>query len=264
MATLEDKILGEKREYYCSSSSDEEEENLPTTYKTEKLEKWNGVSSNTGPKGVLRDWERFKESEKDKRDGSALKQQEMMKKSSMVCRSALDEEEDKILENDPDLLELLTDDYLQEYQKQRMREMLDKFGKLCFGDVVHLKNSEEFLDAIDNENKTITVIIHIYDENVPGCDVMNGCLISLAKEYPLVKFCKIIGSAVNVSKNFKKEGIPALLVYKNGEVIGNFIHVTDYLGEDFFSTDVESFLKEHGFLNDEQRRPAINLCNKID
>ena len=39
-------------------------------------------------------------------------------------------------------------------------------------------------------------------------------------------------------------GVPALLVYQKGELIGNFIRLSDELGDDFFATDVESFLVE--------------------
>ena len=69
---------------------------------------------------------------------------------------------------------------------------------------------------------------------------------------------------MNVSKHFRKEGIPALLVYKGGQMIGNFIHITDSLGEDFYSTDVETFLTEHGLLNDKNCRPTIISHNQND
>lgn len=42
--------------------------------------------------------------------------------------------------------------------------------------------------------------------------------------------------------------LPALLVYKAGELLGNFLSVTKHLTEDFFATDVESFLNEYGLL----------------
>lgn len=68
MATLEDKILNEKLEYYCSSSSEDEgkdseasdsEETKPESVNSGEApsvscNEWNGTSSNTGPKGVLR------------------------------------------------------------------------------------------------------------------------------------------------------------------------------------------------------------------
>lgn len=118
---------------------------------------------------------------------------QLIKKLSLTCRSALDEEKEKLNETDPDLVNLLTDDFLLEYQKQRMKEMLAKTEKLYFGKVIDLESADQFLQAIDEEDKSVTIIIHIYENNVPGCEAMNGCLISLAEEYPCVKFCRILG-----------------------------------------------------------------------
>lgn len=70
MSTLEDKILGEKLHYYCSSSSEDEEnddsgesdkeygdvkytENA-ARYMASSYSEWDGTSSNTGPKGVIK------------------------------------------------------------------------------------------------------------------------------------------------------------------------------------------------------------------
>ena len=52
--------------------------------------------------------------------------------------------------------------------------------------------------------------------------------------------------------------------------MSNFIRVTDQLGEDFYATDVESFLLEHGMLPSKEdvpaiiRGPAINKDNDDD
>lgn len=37
-------------------------------------------------------------------------------------------------------------------------------------------------------------------------------------------------------------------MYKAGELLGNFLSVNKRLNEDFFATDVESFLNEYGLL----------------
>ncbi|KAK8772951.1 hypothetical protein V5799_012517 [Amblyomma americanum] len=60
-----------------------------------------------------------------------------------------------------------------------------------------------------------------------------------------------------MSRHFECKGVPALLVYKNGNLIGNFVRLTDEFGEDFFSGDVESFLVEHGFLPDQSLLPTV-------
>ncbi|XP_011705423.1 PREDICTED: phosducin-like protein isoform X2 [Wasmannia auropunctata] len=278
MSTLEDKILGEKLHYYCSSSSEDEgndsgdsedKECDDVKYADDTAQyiepsylEWDGTSSNTGPKGVIKDWQRYKQLEAEKRESQEKERLQLIKKLSLTCRSALDEEKEKLNETDPELANLLTDEFLLEYQRQRMKEMLAKTEKLCFGKVIDLENTDQFLQAVDGEDKSVIVIVHIYEDNVSGCEAMNGCLISLAEEYPYVKFCKILGSIAGVSKQFKKFGVPTLLVYKNGQVIGNFVHVTDHLGVDFYSSDVEAFLIEHGILADKNCIPLIVLKNE--
>lgn len=208
MSTLEDKILGEKLHYYCSSSSEDEGNDSADSDKESEHEKspraitdsmepsfseWDGTSSNTGPKGVLKDWKRYKQLEAEKREEQERERLELIKKLSLTCRSSLDEEKDKILETDPDMAELLADEFLLDYQRQRMKEMLARAEKLRFGRVLNLETTDQFLEAIDNEDKSVTVVVHIYEKNVPGCEAMNGCLISVAEDYPFVKFCKILG-----------------------------------------------------------------------
>ncbi|XP_012227053.1 phosducin-like protein [Linepithema humile] len=277
MSTLEDKILGEKLHYYCSSSSEDEENDSGESdkeyddvkytednaqYVTPSYSEWDGTSSNTGPKGVIKDWQRYKQLEAEKREAREKEKLQLIKKLSLSCRSALDEEKEKLNETDPDLANLITDKFLLKYQRQRMKEMLAKAEKLCFGKVIDLQSADQFLEAIDEEDKSVTVIVHIYESNVPGCEAMNGCLVSLAEDYPHVKFCTILGSIAGLSKQFKKFGVPALLVYKKGQVIGNFVHMTEHLGIDFYSSDVEAFLIEHGMLVDKNCVPPIVLKNE--
>ena len=42
----------------------------------------------------------------------------------------------------------------------------------------------------------------------------------------------------------RKMGCPALLIYKNAELIGNFVRMGDEFGDEFCSSDVENFLLE--------------------
>ena len=79
MATLDDKLLGEKLHYYCSSSEDEggsdTEEGgqssragpAPAPAPAPGPGAWDGSSANTGPKGVLKDWQRYKQLETEMR-----------------------------------------------------------------------------------------------------------------------------------------------------------------------------------------------------
>lgn len=275
MATLEDKILGNKLHNYCSSSEGEDsgdEENsredsgaaaLPDKGRDSVVpsscepSKWDGVSTNTGPKGVLKDWQRFKQLETEKIKEQEAQRLSLMKKLSLTCRSTLDDEKER-KDLDEEFCELLSDEFLEQFRKQRMHEMLSKSSLLPKFGVLHdLLNGEQFLAAVDDENKNVTVIVHIYEDKVPGCKIMNSCLSELCQEYVQVKFCKLLSTAAGMSNRFKAGGVPALLVYKGGQVVGNFVRVTDELGDEFYVGDVENFLIEHGMIVDKSCVPNI-------
>ncbi|XP_022184338.1 phosducin-like protein [Nilaparvata lugens] len=277
MASLEDKILGEKKHYYCDSSSDDgggesdaegvcDEASGGSAASNEackNLTKWDGVSSNTGPKGVIKDWQRFKQMETEKREEDARARLNLMKKLSITCKSDLDNQKEE--DADKELSELLDDEFIAQYRKQRMAEMLSEKAKLpIFGKLIHLNNGDEFLEAVDNESKSVTVIVHIYEDRLRSCKNMNKCLVTLSDEYNQIKFCKLVGSSAGMSSHFKSDGVPALLIYKAGQMVGNFVRVTDDLGEEFEASDVENFLIEHGMILDKSFVPKIITDNQND
>lgn len=49
---------------------------------------------------------------------------------------------------------------------------------------------------------------------------------------------------MNLSSRFKNCGLPALLAYKSGELIGNYVQLLKEFGDEMYATDVESFLIE--------------------
>uniref|UniRef100_T1J184 Phosducin domain-containing protein n=1 Tax=Strigamia maritima TaxID=126957 RepID=T1J184_STRMM len=263
MATLDDKLLGEKVQNYCSSSSENnsDDENEPTTdtrasESKQNIEQWDGTSVNTGPKGVLRDWQRFKQLETERREEQEAEKLNLMKKLSLNCRSQIEDEEAK--KEEEELEELLHDDFLKVYLQKRMEEMLTKIKSLpVFGRVINLNSADEFLDAVDKEQKDVTIVIHLYEDNNSSCEAMNGCLTSLSEDYPQVKFCRLKASIAGLSKHFKINGIPALLIYKSGQIMGNFVKMGKEFGDDFYASDVETFLIDHGLLPDKTLVPSL-------
>lgn len=265
MATLDDKILGEKLHNYCSSSEDDggsdyedsrsgdEEGNSPAPQQSAEpapVNSWNGTASNTGPKGVLEDWRRFKQLEAENRAELEKERIALAKKLTLSVKPEREEaEEKKIEELEDELNELIDEEFLLKYQQQRMQELMNQLQKAPkFGKVVTLNTQDEFLNAIDKEDQKVTVIIHLYSSNSIACETMDGCLNVLATEYPMTKFCRIAVDVAGLSRHFRIDGVPALLVYKGGQIIGNFVQLATELGNDFFATDVERFLIEYGML----------------
>lgn len=265
MATLDDKLLGEKLHNYCSSSEDEgesdddksgdEEGDTPKAQASTKAEpppinSWSGQASNTGPKGVLEDWRRFKQLEAENRAELAKERIALAKKLTLTVQPEREATQAKQIEElEDELSELMDEEFLLQYQKQRMEELMNQLQKVPkFGVLTTLNSQDEFLNAIDKEDTKVTVIIHIYNNNTRACETMDGCLNVLATEYPTIKFCRIAADITGLSRHFRVDGVPALLVYKAGQIIGNFVQLVTELGTDFFATDVERFLIEYGML----------------
>lgn len=138
---------------------------------------------------------------------------------------------------------------LKRYRKNCMMEMHERLSIGPTFDTVHeLASGEDFLDVIENEHRLTLVIVHIYKHGVKGCDGLNSCLDCLAAEYSSVKFCKIDAVASGASERFPDSVLPALLAYKAGQLLGNFMSVTTHFNDEFFATDVEAFLNEYGLL----------------
>ena len=83
---------------------------------------------------------------------------------------------------------LLDDDYLREFMERRMREMMvAKQPNKRFGFLADLSGGEEFLDAIDKEDKAVTVVVFIYEDGTAGCEPMHKALRTVSKDYPATK-----------------------------------------------------------------------------
>ena len=263
MTTFDDKLLGEKTHYYCSSDSEDDPDedsdkttstsNSTTFIPSSVLNEWEGSSTNTGPKGVIKDWQRYKQLESEKREEQELERLALMKKLSLTCQSTKDEEK---MQHDEDelereLQELLDDKILEEFKVLHMQQMMEQHSiKKKYGTLIEIKTGQEYLDAVDQTEKTTTVFMYIYNQNDKCCKLMYDCFGGLAAEYPEVKFCSVEVSIAGLSRHFERRGVPAVLIYKDGSLVGNFVRLTDELGDEFVTSDVENFLLEHGMLPD--------------
>ncbi|KAG8436523.1 hypothetical protein GDO86_007578 [Hymenochirus boettgeri] len=212
-----------------------------------------GCATNTGPKGVINDWRKFKLESEDLEGIPPNKKEILRQMSSPFSKEEKDTKEKFSRKMSMQEYELINDkedeNCLQKYRKQCMQDMHQRlsFGPK-YGYLLELKSGDEFLEAIEKERKSTTVIVHIYADGIKGCEALNNGLTCLALEYPTVKFCKIKSADTGAGERFSSDVLPTLLVYKAGELISNFISVTENLNEDFFAVDIESYLNEYGLL----------------
>lgn len=208
-------------------------------------------ANHTGPKGVINDWRRFKLDSVDQT--VPQRKRELLRQMSSPRDDDKERLNRKMSIQEYELLQDEDERSLKRYRKQCMQEMHER---LSFGptfEVVHeLESGEDFLEVIEKEHRLTLVVVHIYQHGVKGCEELNSCMDCLASEYPSVKFCRINAVDSGAAERFSPEVLPTLLVYKAGELLGNFLAVTQYFKEEFFATDVEVFLNEYGLLPEKE------------
>ncbi|XP_076833038.1 phosducin a isoform X2 [Brachyhypopomus gauderio] len=211
----------------------------------------------TGPKGVIHDWRRFKLESED-HDSMPEKSKELQQQmSNSNTKDGNERLNRKMTVQEYGMIREGEEGCLRKYRKRCMQEMHERlsFGPR-FDSVMELENAEAFLEAIEKEHHLTLIIVHIYDDEIQGCEALNNCLTCLAAEYSTVKFCRIRVSATGAEERFPKDVLPTLLVYKAGEMLANFICITKNLSEEFFATDVENFLNGYSLLPDKDFAPC--------
>ncbi|KAI4828213.1 phosducin b [Pseudochaenichthys georgianus] len=222
---------------------------------SDRLLEMEDFATKTGPKGVINDWRRFKLESMDQENlppakKELLRQMSTPGKPNEDGRSALNR---KMSVQEYELLKEEDEGCLKKYRKRCMQEMHDKlsFGPRFEG-VHELDSGEAFLEVIEKEHYSTVVVVHIYKVGVKGCEELNNCLDCLALEYPSVKFCRIDAVSSGAAERFSDEVLPTLLVYKAGDLLGNFLACTQHLTGEFFATDVEAFLNSYGLLPEKE------------
>ncbi|XP_019954148.1 phosducin b [Paralichthys olivaceus] len=211
--------------------------------------------THTGPKGVINDWRRFKLESMDQ-DNLPPAKRELLRQMSSPHKGRDDSRSNinrKMSVQEYELLKEEDEGCLKKYRRRCMQEMHDKlsFGPRFEG-VHDLDSGEAFLEVIEKEHHTTVVVVHIYKVGVKGCEELNNCLDCLATEYPTVKFCRIDAVESGAAERFSDDVLPTLLVYKAGELLGNFLACMQHLNEEFFATDVEAFLNSYGLLPEKE------------
>lgn len=93
-------------------------------------------------------------------------------------------------------------------------------------EIVEIKDAEQFEQEVINEDGT--VFIDFYATWCMPCEAMSPIIEEIAKEHKEVKFVKIdVDKNEELATKYNIMSIPTMIIMKNGEVIKNFIGVTD-------------------------------------
>ncbi|KAI8854284.1 thioredoxin-like protein [Chytridium lagenaria] len=191
----------------------------------------------TGPKGVLADYrfhqrqEKARMAEKDRQEAAKLSATAM--KSGWIEREiqreereklGLDKDEEEIGDDEEDALDRL----LEKYRMKRLQEMAAVNSRPRFGTFTEME-VDQYVTTVEGpgsnpyDEKT-TVVVHLFQPSHDACRLVNAFLAVLAPKYPFTKFVRIVSTKTG---DFDEVALPALLVYRGGELALTLLRVDD-------------------------------------
>ncbi|KAG6854695.1 hypothetical protein C0991_002406 [Blastosporella zonata] len=197
-----------------------------------------------------------------------------MEKSSLGGKTFLEEEREKGVDEKVDEI------VFKERQAAADRKT-DVFGRVREGRFGHLREvgAKGFLNGVENEEKGIWVVLHLYDSSLERCYLVDGTLARLARLYPDTKFLRARAAALGFAKkssvshssksryqddddddddpygekedeedidddNVDLDMLPTMLVYRDGELVHNWVRVDWEAGQ----AGLEEWLDQHHIL----------------
>ena len=125
------------------------------------------------------------------------------------------------LEDDED------DEVLRRYKEKRIKEMKEMASKPHYGKLLELKK-QDYIQEVTNAPKGVYVVVHLYQEYIMDCKILDKILDSLAHKFILVKFMRI--KANECIEGFKDKDVPAVIIYHDGSLIKQLIPANYYFG----------------------------------
>ena len=195
---------------------------------------------NTGVKGMLAEHKAIQRLEKEER------LQKERERNAAIQRAALghvvkkpqdennDEEVDALLDEDDD------EDFMASYRAARLAQLKLTASMPTFGRVLEMTTHSELLETLEQTDKRVYVVIHLYETSVTSCVRMNKFLEELAVKRPHVLFARMYASQTGLEVDLS--ALPVLTVYKGVDCVEGIAGIAATYGQYFTVADVEHML----------------------
>ena len=109
--------------------------------------------------------------------------------------------------------EFADDAFLAKYRQQRISELQEKNRQKVHGEVLEISR-DQWTREINAASSLSWVFVHLYEDYVKDCVVLNRVLAEIAKRHAQVKFVKI--RAKTAVPDWPDGNLPAAYLYKDG------------------------------------------------
>eukprot|EP00010_Vexillifera_abyssalis_P007874 CAMPEP_0201545352 /NCGR_PEP_ID=MMETSP0173_2-20130828/1879_1 /ASSEMBLY_ACC=CAM_ASM_000268 /TAXON_ID=218659 /ORGANISM="Vexillifera sp., Strain DIVA3 564/2" /LENGTH=211 /DNA_ID=CAMNT_0047953731 /DNA_START=394 /DNA_END=1027 /DNA_ORIENTATION=+ len=165
-------------------------------------------------------------------------------------------EEDSLFSDDDD------DFAFQAYKAARLEEMKNLQSQQTFGQIREI-GRDEFKQQV-TEYKDGPVVVLLYNNQAqPASPLLERICDTLAKKFPTLKFIKMV--AQHCIPNYPIANCPTLLVYKNSDILKQWIGISAFGGSSRICSDeVEWQLAQLGLIKTSlEQRPLATLKDNV-
>lgn len=104
---------------------------------------------------------------------------------------------------------------LDVYRQRRIEELKAAALKNRFGDVQEIIK-DEWIREVTEGSKACTVIVHLYQDSVVECNLMDEVMRNLAPRFRYLKFLRIkFDQAI---ENWPERNLPTVFIYEGGSM----------------------------------------------
>lgn len=140
------------------------------------------------------------------------------------------DELDELLEGDK--LTDQTENELELYRQKRILEMKAKAMKNRFQGLTEIVK-DEWLKEVTEGSKSCSVVVHLYQNSLIECQLMDEALTSLSNKFKYVKFLRI--KYDQAIENWPERNLPTLFVYEKGALKSQLITANSIGGKQMTS-----------------------------
>jgi hypothetical protein len=119
------------------------------------------------------------------------------------------------------------DEVLKRYKETRIKEMKELASRPHFGKLLELKK-QDYIQEVTNAPKGVYVVLHLYQDYLMDCKILDKIFDSLAHRFVLVKFMRI--KANECVEGLKDKDVPAVIIYHDGQLLKQLIPASYYFG----------------------------------
>ncbi|RCK54402.1 Phosducin-like protein 2 [Candida viswanathii] len=177
-----------------------------------------------------------------------------------ALEEAIVKQHDNRLENkDLDELDELEDEedeeFLNHYKQKRLAELKKISEKKTYGHVLPVSKKEYEEEVTKASNETF-VLVHLSLQSSLQSRLLGSILSTIAAKFPELKVCDI--PAQRCIENYPESNCPTLIIYHKGNVVKQYITLTELGGNATTLKDIEQVLVDMGAVNFNDKRLIVN------